>query len=504
MIFSWPHAARPGPDLSPPPPPPWMAGSAETAEATALLSIEILVSDSFLLNCDETLLCALARTCTALERACSAEWVWENAARMCWPALAHSAAHIPAGGRRALFRRRALLPGWRRICPLLDASLETVDSRAEGWPSVLTAQLLRLLGLSLVRMDRSGPGTDLLGEAPPVVGGNRRVHTFSNLSAIGLSTEFEEVHRWRAALLDALISPSKTHAFFSRRPRSAVLPPRLVELAVWACSLAAELDSFYSGVSTEEFSPPQWLSRITKVLRGRSALQLISDVIAAPAMLQGQRHSLTKPDDSVKGPLCCGTGVASSTLASLGNDARTARPNLLWSSGLCGSVPPTSLATPGVSGADALQSVPGMQVNAAGMAASMAYLDADSAMARPGLCEALQVMHFSTASDCVRGESFPDSSSETGDGTRIGALDSTPLVSSADPICDDRERQLRAREAWDACDLPLAMEAIDSSLESLFLEGFNVSVPAGWRPSAIPRSHSWWWCPAPVGRHAQG
>jgi hypothetical protein len=61
-----------------------------------------------------------------------------------------------------------------------------------------------------------------------------------------------------------------------------------------------------------------------------------------------------------------------------------------------------------------------------------------------------------------------------------------------------------ARRLWELCGVRDATDAIDSSLESLLLEGFNVSVPATWRPNGVPRSHGWWWCPTPIGRHAQG
>ena len=62
----------------------------------------------------------------------------------------------------------------------------------------------------------------------------------------------------------------------------------------------------------------------------------------------------------------------------------------------------------------------------------------------------------------------------------------------------------RLAAGWRAAGLPRALEAIDSSLQSLLMEGFNLSLPPSLRPHGIPREHCWWFIPPPFGRHAQG
>lgn len=390
---------------------------------------DILSADCLLLCCDERDVCALACVCKALRAACAADWVWENAASACWPALAHSAVQVPQpGGQfRELFRRRALLPGWRSVCPLLDGSLQTVRGRAVGWPALLASQLLRLLGLSRGLSDG--------GRSDPL---SRR-------------SEHEEARRWRAAMLAALLSPSdalggrvsspalsgpppplaslQPSSSSARPPPSACaeasLPPRLLELRVWSLGLAAELDSFYNGIG-DEFVPHTWLSRISSVLRGRSALQLLCELIIDSPHPIMDPHPDRQPAPAAPGGQTGGAAAGDPVL-----------------DGSCASRPGVALVSPG-GGGDTGGDV----------------------------CDTLESLHLLASAQGVA----------PGEGGGRG----------------------EAREVWEACGVRQAIDAIDSSLESLLLEGFNVSVPATWRPAGVPRSHGWWWCPPPIGRHAQG
>jgi len=413
------------------------SAEAPTEEAVSALVVEVLSSDLLpLFLGDECEACALAGVCKALGAALSTDWIWQTLAHVRWPALRHSGLRLPPpGGYRELFRRRvALLPGWRRLTPLFDASIATVAVGESGWPTVLTAQLVLMWEYS-----RGQPGAALDAASTGL-----QLFTHSGHSC----AELEEVRRWRARLVATLASvrecplpcadPATAATSFappaatSSAADSSTLaptaassstasstaaatplhpPPRLLELRHWADSLAADLDSFYNGVSAEDFAPQRWLARIATVLRGRSALQFTHAVLSSGAT----------------GPLCESPPVS-----------------------------PQLGATP-----------------------------------TPAPGEA-------TVRAAVRARA--GGGGGAGGGGDTGGKPRARVMLGVVPTEGYRSTLRLAA----ACGVARAVEAIDSSLESLLLEGFSVSVPAALRPRGIPRAHVWWWCPPAFARHAQG
>ena len=55
-------------------------------------------------------------------------------------------------------------------------------------------------------------------------------------------------------------------------------------------------------------------------------------------------------------------------------------------------------------------------------------------------------------------------------------------------------------EAWAVARIPGAATELESTVHSMAMEGFNMSVPLYMRPAGIPTHHTWWLAAPPMHR----
>ena len=196
---------------------------------------------------DERDLLAYASTCTRAHAMCRADSLWQIICMRRWPHLGLAHSLPPDQGWRALHRERAAMPEWRSLVAHLDHATAITGADPDGtacaWAEALVPALL-------------------------AIGAARAEHGLRLLRCV----------EWQQCV-------SRLASQLCSGPRRAA--PRLDHFRAFAASLEVELDKwweeaaggYYGGGGSGADAVLSMRSRLLRVLRGRSALQYLNEMI---------------------------------------------------------------------------------------------------------------------------------------------------------------------------------------------------------------------------------